>query len=144
MRGTIRWNYIFGAVGAFLAMMVSWSNNVWTTSMLRGIIAFAIWFGLAYGVRYALGMLHKEADAVLAGSGSYKNPNAGSLLDMTTPDEEDAIRDLLRPSGPDSKQTNPEDDNGGSFQPLQPPKLVTKPQPDAEKLAQAVRHFVQK
>ena len=143
MRGTIRWNYIFGAVGSIFAFMVSWSNNVWTTSLLRAIIAFVIWFGLAYGVRYALGVLLSDYEGKQPEAGTSKNPNAGTMLDMTTPDEEDVLRDLLRPNGADSK-SNPVEDEGGSFQPLQPPKLVTKAQPDAEELAQAVRHFVQK
>ncbi|TQR45818.1 hypothetical protein [Paenibacillus popilliae] len=143
MRGTIRWNYIFGAVGSIFALMVSWSNNVWTTSLLRAIIAFVIWFGLAYGVRFALGVLLSDDEGKQPEAGASKNPNAGTMLDMTTPDEEDVLRDLLRPNGADSK-LNPVEDEGGSFQPLQPPKLVTKAQPDAEELAQAVRHFVQK
>ncbi|EPY10040.1 MULTISPECIES: hypothetical protein [Paenibacillus] len=143
MRGTIRWNYIFGAVGSIFALMVSWSNNVWTTSLLRAIIAFVIWFGLAYGVRFALGVLLSDDEGKQPEAGASKNPNAGTMLDMTTPDEEDVLRDLLRPNGADSK-SNPVEDEGGSFQPLQPPKLVTKAQPDAEELAQAVRHFVQK
>lgn len=143
MRGTIRWNYIFGAVGSIFALMVSWSNNVWTTSLLRAIIAFVLWFGLAYGVRFALGVLLSDHEGKQPEVGTSKNPNAGTMLDMTTPDEEDVLRDLLRPNGADSK-SNPEEDEGGSFQPLQPPKLVTKAQPDAEELAQAVRHFVQK
>lgn len=143
MRGTIRWNYIFGAVGSIFALMVSWSNNVWTTSLLRAIIAFVIWFGLAYGVRFALGVLLSDHEGKQPEFGASKNPNAGTMLDMTTPDEEDVLRDLLRPNGADSK-SNPVEDEGGSFQPLQPPKLVTKAQPDAEELAQAVRHFVQK
>lgn len=143
MRGTIRWNYIFGAVGSIFALMVSWSNNVWTTSLLRAIIAFVIWFGLAYGVRFALGVLLSDNEGKQPEAGASKNPNAGTMLDMTTPDEEDVLRDLLRPNGAGSK-SNPVDDEGGSFQPLQPPKLVTKAQPDAEELAQAVRHFVQK
>ncbi|SYX82825.1 hypothetical protein [Paenibacillus alvei] len=143
MRGTIRWNYIFGAVGSIFALMVSWSNNVWTTSLLRAIIAFVIWFGLAYGVRFALGVLLSDHEGKQPEVGTSKNPNAGTMLDMTTPDEEDVLRDLLRPNGADSK-SNPVEDEGGSFQPLQPPKLVTKAQPDAEELAQAVRHFVQK
>lgn len=143
MRGTIRWNYIFGAVGSIFALMVSWSNNVWTTSLLRAIIAFVIWFGLAYGVRFALGVLLSDHEGKQPEIGASKNPNAGTMLDMTTPDEEDVLRDLLRPNGADSK-SNPVEDEGGSFQPLQPPKLVTKAQPDAEELAQAVRHFVQK
>lgn len=143
MRGTIRWNYIFGAVGSIFALMVSWSNNVWTTSLLRAIIAFVIWFGLAYGVRFALGVLLSDNEGKQPEAGASKNPNAGTMLDMTTPDEEDVLRDLLRPNGADSK-SNPVEDEGGSFQPLQPPKLVTKAQPDAEELAQAVRHFVQK
>lgn len=144
MRGTIRWNYIFGAVGSIFALIVSWSNNVWTTSLLRAIIAFVIWFGLAYGVRFALGVLLSDHEGKQPETGASKNPNAGTMLDMTTPDEEDVLRDLLRPNGADSKSANPVDDEGGSFQPLQPPKLVTKAQPDAEELAQAVRHFVQK
>lgn len=103
-----------------------------------------LWFGLAYVVRYVLSMLSAEGGPLQSETGSATNPNSGALLDMTTPDKEDVLRNLLRPNEAEAKQENPAGDNGGSFQSLQPPKLVTKLQPDAEQLAQAVRHFVQK
>lgn len=141
MIGTIRWNIIFGAIGFVVTFLASSSNNVWTTSIIRGIIALCIWFALGFALRFIAGLLQqpqqdKGSDDEMA--------DKGQTVDMTTPDESDMLHDLLRTKPSEEKHADREDDNGSAFQPLNPPKLVTNPQMDAEQLAQAVRHLTQK
>ncbi|MBN3526216.1 hypothetical protein [Paenibacillus apiarius] len=141
MIGTIRWNFIFGAVGFVITFFSSWSNNVWTTSIIRGIIAFCIWFALGFALRFIAGILQQPQQEQ---SSVQETADKGQTVDMTTPDESDMLHDLLLTKPSEEKQADREDDNGSAFQPLNPPKLVTKPQMDAEQLAQAVRHLTQK
>ncbi|MNP80381.1 hypothetical protein D3C76_1784720 [compost metagenome] len=54
-------------------------------------------------------------------------------MDLSTPDEEEELKDLLKPKPAAADQ------GSGDFKPLQPPKLVSMKDP--EELAKAVRHL---
>ncbi|BFH68018.1 hypothetical protein J27TS7_38390 [Paenibacillus dendritiformis] len=143
MRGTIRWNFIVGIVGFVITLLLSWSGNLWTTSLIRAAIAFAAWFALGFAIRFAAGVLGEPG--AQAASPAPNGEDKGNLVDMTTPDESDMLHEMLRTMSNEEKPTEREDDDGTAFQPLNPPKLVTKePLPDAGQLAQAVRHLTQK
>ena len=55
----------------------------------------------------------------------------GSALDLTTPDEADELNDLIRGTKPESEPA--------SFEPLDPPKLTTRTDLEAQRFADALR-----
>ncbi|MBP2001094.1 flagellar biosynthesis/type III secretory pathway M-ring protein FliF/YscJ [Paenibacillus shirakamiensis] len=116
-----------------LTFMVSFANNMLLTSFIRGLMAFAVWFVLAFAIRWVFKMISEpqlSADRI-------DDYNRGTRLDYTTPDETDELSDLIKPKPDVSQQPN-------QFSPLSPPKLVTTSQRDPEELAKAVRHLTEK
>jgi hypothetical protein len=138
--GSLRINLWSGAVGFVLTFLLSLNSNLLTTSLIRGLIASAVWFLLAFAVRFVLGFLtqpeHPASAYSQANSGAVPGDGLGSHLDLTTPDESQDLNDLLKPQ-PDSDPSKAAD-----FKPLNPPKLVTSKEP--EELAKAVRHLTDK
>jgi hypothetical protein len=134
MIGNILINLLSGLVGFIFTFLVTYGNNLLQTSLLRGLLAFIIWFLLAFLLRWVLGVIMKPSDSLentdLAGDNEEP---LGARLDISTPDEDEELKNLLTP-----KQAEGNGDNGG-FTPLQPPKLVTMKDP--EELAKAVRHL---
>lgn len=48
MKGNLLFNLVFGAVGFVLTLLISMGNNLFMTSLIRGLISFVIWFLLAF------------------------------------------------------------------------------------------------
>ncbi|MDP4097518.1 hypothetical protein OIN60_12125 [Paenibacillus sp. P96] len=138
--GSLRINLWSGVVGFTLTFLLSLNSNLLTTSLIRGLIASAVWFLFAFAVRFVLGMLTQPEKPVSADPRvdrhAGQGEGLGSRLDLTTPDESEELNDLLNPM-PDSEQLKSAD-----FKPLDPPKLVTSKDP--EELAKAVRHLTDK
>lgn len=132
MKGNLLFNLVFGAVGFVLTLLISMGNNLFMTSLIRGLISFVIWFLLAFLLRWVWGVVSvPEAEQEAA-----VEQERGARFDVTTPDESDELNDLLTPK-PASVQ-----EDGGGFTPLNPPKLVSAKDP--EELAKAVRHLSEK
>ncbi|OZB97824.1 hypothetical protein [Paenibacillus sp. XY044] len=133
MKGNLLFNLVFGAVGFVLTLLISMGNNLFMTSLIRGLISFVIWFLLAFLLRWVWGVVSvPEAEHEAAAAEQER----GTRFDMTTPDESDELNDLLTPR-PASDQ-----EDGKGFTPLNPPKLVSAKDP--EELAKAVRHLSEK
>lgn len=128
-------NVAAGLAGFIITFLANNGHNVVGTSLIRGIYGFIIWFVLAFLLRWVLGVIIGKSDASgddesgLSGQGDV----LGGKLDISTPDEEQELKDLLT-----SKREQESADQGG-FTPLQPPKLVSMKDP--EELAKAVRHL---
>lgn len=147
MAGNIKLNLWFGIIGFVITFLVSSGNNLWTTSLFRGILGFVVWFLLAFVLRFILGILANPAGAVpkmptgneesTQQELSQDDQDRGSHFDVVTPDQDNELHDLLTPKPADS---GPKDE----FAPLNPPKLVSTKQQDPEELAKAVRHLTQK
>ncbi|MDO7905808.1 hypothetical protein Q5741_05185 [Paenibacillus sp. JX-17] len=139
LKGSLRINFWSGLIGFVLTFLVSAASNLLTTSLIRGLIAFAIWFVLAFALRWVLAMtMNEEADASAAmdGNASSRDEQVGTKLNLTTPDESEDLNELLK-----QKPEVLEGDQNG-FAPLNPPKLVSTKDP--EELAKAVRHLTDK
>lgn len=133
MKGNLLFNLVFGAVGFVLTLLISLGNNLFMTSLIRGLISFVIWFLLAFLLRWVWGVVSvPEAEHEAAAAEQER----GTRFDMTTLDESDELNDLLTPR-PASDQ-----EDGKGFTPLNPPKLVSAKDP--EELAKAVRHLSEK
>ncbi|WP_145329789.1 hypothetical protein [Paenibacillus xylanexedens] len=146
MIGNYRINLGAGIVGFVLTFFVAFSSNVLMTSLIRGLIGFAAWYVLAYGLRWGLGILfspHVENGSVYASEGTQDL--RGSQVDIKLEDDGQELNDLLKNGQSDSAGANhpPSETKAPTgFAPLDPPKLVrTK---DPEELAQAVRHLTDK
>ncbi|MGQ8871787.1 hypothetical protein [Paenibacillus sp. TSA_86.1] len=146
MIGNYRINLGAGIVGFVLTFFVAFSSNVLMTSLIRGLIGFAAWYVLAYGLRWGLGVLFSPR--VENGYG-YDSEGAqdlrGSQVDIKLEDDGQELNDLLKNGQSDSAGADhpPSETKAPTgFAPLDPPKLVrTK---DPEELAQAVRHLTDK
>ncbi len=135
MIGKMRFNVLFGLIGFVFTFLVSIGNNLLMTSLLRGLFGFILWFMLAFLIRWVLGVIFTQAPKPEEGSSTIPNNNEGlgNSFDVMTPDEDEELKDLLKP-----KPGQGSGDELG-FKPLQPPKLVSTLNP--EELAQAVRHL---
>ncbi len=152
MIGNIKINVWSGVLGFLITFLFSLGNNLWTTSLVRGCLGFILWFALAFLLRFILGVLATPGSSAgkppasgvtqavneAEGQPVTDETERGNLLDITTPDQDHELNDLLTP-----KPSHSGGDNG--FAPLNPPKLVsTNKEQDPEELAKALRHLTQK
>lgn len=136
MKGNLRFNLVFGVIGFVLTLVFSLTNNLFMTSVIRGLVSFVIWFVLAFLLRWAWGVLSSPPSEIAPMSVSEEDKHTGGRLDLTTPDESDELNELLKQK-PDLSS-----ERGAGFTPLNPPKLVSTKDP--EELAKAVRHLTEK
>ncbi|MGE6227195.1 hypothetical protein [Paenibacillus chitinolyticus] len=135
MAGTIRWNFVVGAVSFVLTFLLSLSSNVWLTTLLRSVYSFVILFVVTFGFRFIMGLLLSanrtavNETAAAAAEGPSPNKNLGQHLDLTTPDETA------------QKAADGVDREEAEFAPLLPTKLVTRKQPDTEQSVRALRQM---
>lgn len=140
MSGKLGYYLLFGFIGFLITYAVSAGSNLFTTSFIRGLIAFAVWFLLAFAANWVITFL-KEQDPrpdVRDLTDALKEQDKGASLDLTTPDQSEELNDLLKQTPKDQSQTQ-------EFTPLNPPKLVkTLDDKDPEELAKVVRHLTDK
>ncbi|WP_410769232.1 hypothetical protein [Fontibacillus sp. BL9] len=139
MTGKIRYYFLFGFIGFLITYAVSAGNNLFTTSLMRGLIGFVAWFLLSFAGNWVINFLKEQEPVpnVDELSAALQDQDKGSNLDLTTPDQSEELNDLL-------KQT-PDDQSQAEFTPLEPPKLVkTIDDKDPEELAKVVRHLTEK
>ncbi|MNO11979.1 hypothetical protein D3C76_15780 [compost metagenome] len=137
MTGKMRYYLLFGFIGFLITFAASSGNNLFTTSLIRGIIGFVVWFVLSFAVNWVIGFLKElpadPADQEMAALQSQEDK--GANLDITTPDESDELNDLLK---------QPPNPQAQDFTPLSPPKLVKTPdEKDPAELANVVRHLTE-
>jgi hypothetical protein len=140
MIGTMRINFIVAALSCVCTFILSVGNNLFLTTCLKSLYSFIILFILTFGFRWVFG--------VFAGSNIFSEQNdtqlatddahVGSQLDLATPDDDEATRQMLKNNLDNPGTTKP---NEMSFSPLNPPKLVTKDNLDPEQLAGALRRM---
>jgi len=141
MIGTIRWNFIIGAVSFVLTFCISIFNNIWLTTLLNSLYSFIILFIVVFFCRWVLGTIaginHFEVSESLSHE-SEEEEHKGTALDISTPDEEADLHEMLKGSLHSDRP-----DGAAVFTPLNPPKLSSKSNLDAGELAQAVRHMTE-
>jgi hypothetical protein len=141
MIGTIRINWIVALLAGIFTFLLSIGNNLFLTTCLRSLYSFVIVFVIAFGFRFLLGAfagtdffapLHTEQS-------DSSESHLGSNLDLATPDDEEATRQILKNHIDSPGQLLDADDL--PFSPLNPPKLITKNNLDPEQLAGALRRM---
>jgi hypothetical protein len=140
MIGTIRINVIVASLAGLFTFALSIGNNLLLSTCLKSTYSFLILFVLTFGFRWVLGVMIGAEHA--AGGASYANStiesSVGQSLDLTTPDEDEETRELMKANlGSNNSLLS----NEAQFSPLNPPKLVTKNNLDPEQLAGALRRM---
>jgi len=135
MKGNLRFNLVFGVIGFVLTLLFSLTNNLFMTSVIRGLVSFAAWFALAFLLRWVWTMASTPQAESESHDVEQEDAKTGTRLDLTTPDESDELNELLKP------KTDMSQERDAGFTPLNPPKLVSKKDP--EELAKAVRHLTE-
>lgn len=135
MIGTIRWNIALAAIGFALTFLISYPNNVLSTTALNSVYSAIIMFLSAFAFRWVIGVMVVPGPKPQDKDEPLPLQEKGATIDLTTPAEQDAMNDLLKKGV----------DDGGSnalFTPLNPPKLVSKiKNGDPEELTQALRQM---
>ncbi|OMF92963.1 hypothetical protein [Paenibacillus sp. FSL R7-0337] len=126
-------NIVAGLIGFLLTFLANSGQNLLGTSLIRGMYGFIIWFVLAFFLRWVLGFIIGKESSDPEASLFDNEESLGVKLDISTPEEDQELKDLLTP-----KREAVSEEPGG-FTPLQPPKLVSMKDP--EELAKAVRHL---
>lgn len=140
MIGSWRWNVACGAGGALLTFLISLGSNLFLTSLIRAFYAFVIFFLITYAIRWLISqLLHPMAEH---SGGEAPADEAGTVLDMITPPEDEELTQLMKENWSDGKSRVIKADSAAAeFQPLQPKKLVTLDQTDPDQVVQAIRRL---
>lgn len=140
MIGTIRINFIVAGLAGLLTFGLSIGNNLLLTSCLKSVYSFLILFILTFGFRWVLGLMIgvEHAAGPAQDANLTSDSSVGQTLDLTTPEEDEETRELLKASLGSHHTPSSAD---MQFSPLNPPKLVTKNNLDPEQLAGALRRM---
>jgi energy-coupling factor transporter transmembrane protein EcfT len=134
MMGTIRLNFIIAAISFIVTFIVSSLTNIWLTTLIRSCYSFIILFIVVFLLRWVLGTFAGFNN--IAVNDNELDENKGTALDVTTPDEDAALNQMLKDAlDPNSPEAEP------GFTPLNPPKLSSKVNLEPDELAQALRHM---
>lgn len=126
---------MFGAAGFLFGFLLSMNKNPISTTLLRGVYAFIIFFVIAFVVRIVLSQLIVSNDEQVS-SGADASGDVGHQVDLVAADED--LHDLIKP-----KSMEEEDALKAEFTPLNPPKLVKVAEQEPEQLAKAIRHLTE-
>jgi energy-coupling factor transporter transmembrane protein EcfT len=137
MMGTIRINFIVGTVAFILTFALSIGSNIWVTTLLRSLYSFVIIFLIVFLCRYVLGTVAGLNRMPATNEQQPDEQHKGTAFDAVTPDEDEVLRQMLK--GSEEPKTAEQEDV--VFAPLNPPKLSTKGNLEAEQLAQALRRM---
>lgn len=134
MVGTWRWNVVLGSFTLIFTFLVSMSNNVLTTALVRCVYGFVVVFVITYVIRWMLGTLAGMNRFTEKAHFHTTDELAGTSIDLVTPDDDSSINNLL-------KDQLMNTDVELNFSSLQPPKLVSKDKLDSESLANSLRQL---
>lgn len=138
MIGSVRWNFTAGFIGFVGTFMAAWQSNILSTVLLRSLYSGVTLFFIAFLFRWVLGAFIRTGTSEASGNDreselEYK----GRQIDLITPGEEhDSLNE--RNSEESESEQNAE---AQAFTPLQPPRLVTKPDIEPQELANALRRM---
>ncbi|MBD2862778.1 hypothetical protein [Paenibacillus oceani] len=141
MIGSYRWNLVLGTLGFALTFILSIEYNFFWRTLMSSVYSFFIIFVAAFALRWILGTLIGLKPQPVSDSGQpmesqLPDEPVGQTVDTATPDDQDQLNEMLK------EQLNRSDSE--PFVPLQPKKLATVQETEAQELAQAVRHLTEK
>lgn len=128
----------FGAFGAILTLLFSYSDNPAGTTLIRCVYAFLAFTAIAFVLSLVLGVLLKPAGIEtppITGQQEGLAEERGAMLDLVTPDEGGELTELMKERWVDGKGEPP------AFQPLAPKRVVSLDNPNPEEVVQAIRRL---
>ena len=140
MIGSWRINVGFGAFGALLTWLFSFSSNPIGTTFVRGVYAFITFAVIAIVISLLLGQLLRpggKSEPVITDLQDQTSEERGGNLDMITPDEGDELTEMMKERWADGKG----EAQGSDFQPLAPKRVVSLDNPNPEEVVQAIRRL---
>jgi hypothetical protein len=141
MIGTIRINLVVALIAGIFTFLLSVGHNLFLTTCLRSLYSFVILFVLTFVFRFVLGVFAGTDFFTPLPSDKAEDSDVhlGSQLDLATPDDDEATRQMLKKQL--EKPGQPLETDDLPFSPLNPPKLVTKDNLDPEQMAGALRRM---
>jgi hypothetical protein len=95
--GSTRWNVYLGLLAMFPTLFSSYANNLLSTALIRSLIAFILFYIVAYMVRLFLSILIEPKNTL-----DSNEESKGTQVDWVTPEEDPFLPQPLDPKGPDS------------------------------------------
>ncbi len=133
MAGTLRWNLMLGLFTFIIIFILSFSNNIWLTTILHSLYGFAAVFLMTFAFRSILGSLGGLSDMRDAASPQEEASFKGTGFEAVTPEDDQALKQLLAKGESSALGDSP------SFTALRHGKLKSVEAADPEELANAVR-----
>jgi hypothetical protein len=138
MYGTLNWNFLIAGVSSALTFVVSMMNNLLLTSLVQSLYAFGIMFLVAFVFRFLIGMLvsiNIPFNTDLDLTPVDEDDDKGRNVSLSTPDADEYLQQII-------KQNYANNDGQGEeegFQPLNPTRLSSAPETQADPLVEAIR-----
>jgi hypothetical protein len=125
MIGSYVWNLIIGGLSGLMAFALAYVNaNTFVTSLVRGLISFAVMFLLTYLFRWLLALIIQ--DTMKEGDSAGGVPT-GTNIDLKTPEDDVLLTDLLGTPPPQeinkSAQEPAQEGKRQTFEPFAPPRI---------------------
>jgi hypothetical protein len=92
--GSLRWNVSLGIFAMIVTWIFSWGNNLLSTSLIRALMAFVVFFTAAYVFRYFLSFLlclNSPSESIDLDS-LDKQEGKGVNVDLVTPDDDSILQ----------------------------------------------------
>jgi hypothetical protein len=134
MIGTVRWNFVLGAIGFAATFFMSVGDNFLRTTLLNSAYSFAILFAVGFAVRWWLGTVVGLKNARSTTENEKETEHRGAAVDAVTPDEQEQLNRLLK------EQLAPPVSES-EFVPLQPKRLTSHAPNDPKRMAEALRRL---
>lgn len=138
MIGNWLWNLVGAATAAVVTFFLSVFDNVLLTTLARTCYSFLIIFFAVFLFRWILGSVAGLRGVLDVPSNSDRQ----STIDLSTPEEADAIQQMLKSTLQTDEDLEDKMEAPPSFAPINPPRLVSKKDPDMQTMASAVRHML--
>ena len=137
MYGTISWNIYVATFTSIITLLISLTKNVLNTALIQSFYVFGLMFLIVFLFRFIVGLLvslNLPSDTNLDLSPQDSLDSVGSNFNQSTPDADQYLQDILRQNYGASDNSA---DSG--FQTLNPTRLSTVPETQADPLVEAVR-----
>jgi hypothetical protein len=140
MYGSIQWNFIIAAMAGFVSFLVSIASNVFTTAIIQTFYVFGIMFLVVFVFRFLIGLLltmniPTDTNLDFVDPALLDAMDKGQNISLSTPDADEYLQDILK----QNYTINSNDSQPSDFQPLNPTRLSTAPETQADNLVEAVR-----
>jgi hypothetical protein len=137
MKNTVRNSLLLALIGFALTLFFSLSTNIFSTSLVRGLVSGAVLFVIGSAAQWILGQVAQPGTPPQRADRPVNPGSLGRTLDLSTPNEQEELNRII-------KQSDLPQAAEAAFEPLHPPQLTTKTDHKAQQLADALRTMSEK